>query len=183
MNSVLDYYNRKEIPTLILATPAQTPITTLGQAYNVKSTLRFIEQNELTFDFPKSINNGKTELEVYSKIQTKMTVILEGVGIYVISECPEDSTGNVPIKHVVAKSLEYEMLFKRVNAFSYTSIKFYDYVAPADTVMGKIMKLIPGWSIDYLDPDLVDLYRTFDVGTNTVYNLLTSDVAKAFGCI
>ena len=183
MNSVLDYYNRKEIPTLILATPAQTPITTLGQAYNVKSTLRFIEQNELTFDFPKSINNGKTELEVYSKIQTKMTVILEGVGIYVISECPEDSTGNVPIKHVVAKSLEYEMLFKRVNAFSYTSIKFYDYVAPADTVMGKIMKLIPGWSIDYLDPDLVDLYRTFDVGTNTVYNLLTSDVAKAYGCI
>ena len=183
MNSVLDYYNRKEIPTLILATPAQTPITTLGQAYNVKSTLRFIEQNELTFDFPKSINNGKTELEVYSKIQTKMTVILEGVGIYVISECPEDSTGNVPIKHVVAKSLEYEMLFKRVNAFSYTSIKFYDYVTPADTVMGKIMKLIPGWSIDYLDPDLVDLYRTFDVGTNTVYNLLTSDVAKAFGCI
>ena len=80
MNSVLDYYNRKEIPTLILATPAQTPITTLGQAYNVKSTLRFIEQNELTFDFPKRLLS-KTGLQALS-----LTVY--GRDLFTISDFP-----------------------------------------------------------------------------------------------
>ena len=182
MNSILDYYKRSEIPTLILCTPSLSPVFSLGAAYNVTSTQRFMDQSALEFDFPKSIDNGKSELPAYSKIQTKMVVKLEGVGNYIISECPESSTGNVPVKHVSAKSLEYELIFKRITALAGT-FKFYDSVLPANTIMARILELSPGWSLGYIDEDLVPLWRTFDVGTNSVYNFITSDVAKAFSCV
>ena len=45
------------------------------------------------------------------------------------------------------------------------------------------MKEGKGWSVGNIDEELFGLYRTFDIGNNTVYNFLTSDVAKAFNCV
>lgn len=182
MNSVLDYFNKREVPTLLLCTPSLTPVASLNSAFNVVSTLRFNDMSELSFKFPKSIDNGKTSIAAYDKIQPKMVVKLEDVGYYIISECPEISGGESPVKEVTAQSLESEMLYKRITVLSGT-FKFYDAIYTADTIIGKVLKLLPNWSVGYIDPELAELYRTFDVGDNTIYNFLMSNVEEAFSCV
>ena len=182
MNQILDYFNRKEKPELILCNPSFVPVVSLGASYNVINTLRFNAIGDLEFDFPKSTDNGASEVVGYSKIQVKMVVKVEGVGYYIISECPEDSGGETPVKHVIAGSIESELLRKRVTALSGT-FKFYDPSLLAGTLMGRILKLAPGWGMGYVDPELAKMYRTFDVGDNTVYNFLITDVEQAYSCV
>lgn len=182
MNAILDYFGRKSKPTLVLCNPNMKPVSSLGNNYNLSNSLRFNAISELSFDYPQSIDNGKTIDENYNKIQVKMVIELEGVGKFIISECPENSSGEVPVKHVVAQSLESELLYKRITALEGT-FKFYDNVYPADTILGRVLKIAPGWTIGTIDNELSSLYRTFDVGNNTVYNFLTNDVANAFGCV
>ena len=183
MNSVLDYFNRKDKPSILLLNPSFEPLASLGAAYNVSSTLRFSGISELSFTYPMSIDNGKTSTPGYDSIQNKMIVELEGVGKYIISESPESSDGSTPVKNVIAQSFESELLYKRIVGLSGTSIPFIDTPLSPASIMGKVAKLAPSWDIGEVDEELYDMYRSFDVGNNTIYNFLTSDVAKAFGCV
>lgn len=182
MNPLLDYFNRKDKPSLILLNPSLVPVGSLGQAYNVITDLRFSAISSLSFSYPMSIDNGVTKTEAYDNIKVKMVIELEGVGRYIISECPETSDGSIPIKNVVAQSMESEMLYKRITALSGT-FPFYDSLNPQGSIIGKVLKLLPEWSVGTIDEELVEMHRTFDVGDNTIYNFLTSDVANAFGCL
>ena len=182
MNPLLDHFNRKDKPSLILLNPSLVPVGSLGQAYNVITDLRFSAISSLSFSYPMSIDNGVTKTEAYDNIKVKMVIELEGVGRYIISECPETSDGSIPIKNVVAQSMESEMLYKRITALSGT-FPFYDSLNPQGSIIGKVLKLLPEWSVGTIDEELVEMHRTFDVGNNTIYNFLTSDVANAFGCL
>ena len=50
MNSVFDYFNKKEIPLLILCNPYLEPVESLGAAYNIKTKERFGAISEIEFD-------------------------------------------------------------------------------------------------------------------------------------
>ena len=183
MNVLFDYYEKRETPALFLCTPYLEPIGSLGLGYNITNTIRYNALSELELDFPQSIDNGVTIIDTYDKIQSKMVILVENVGYYVISECPEETKGNVAVKHITAQSLESEMMYKRLTALSSTTFKFYDYDSPAGTLMDFIINETTGWTVGYLDPDLLDVYRTFEIKNMTLYNFITSDVEKAYSCI
>lgn len=182
MNNVLDYFGRKETPTLTLCRPNFTPVGSLASAYNPVTTMRFSSISELKFDFPKSTDNYQNSFDEYPKLQPKMVVKVENIGNFIIESCPEDSTGSVPVKHVTAQSIESELLYKRITSLQGT-FKFSDRQQLSNTIMGRVLKLIPGWALGYVDPELEALYRTFDVGDTTIYSFLTNDVATAFNAV
>lgn len=181
MNSAFDYFLKKEIPSVILCTPNKVPVASLGAGYNIKNTLRFNAMSSLELDFPKSIDKGATTLEAYDLIKNKMLILIDGVGYYIITECPENFTGATPIKHITCSSLESELLSRRLVKFSGT-FNFYNSSEPKGTLLQIVIDLFPGWSIGTIDSSLENMYRTFESSNSTIYKFLTTDVSTAYSC-
>lgn len=179
--ATLSQIYKKERPPLILCNPTGKPIESLSQAYNMELSLKYSSISELSFDyFFKGKVHGKDN--IYNNLVNKMVITLEGVSSFIIEESSKTFTGDGEVKHVVARSIESEMLYKRITAVN-GAFKFFDPIYPDNTIIGRILKIMPGWAVGDIDPELMDIYRTFDIGDSTVYNFLTDTVAKAYSCL
>jgi hypothetical protein len=175
MNQLFNYYNQAEIPSLILCAPNKEELYALPLASRIKNTIRYNALSELTFAYPKSKDGGLTTDPAYAKLQGKMLVLVNDIGYYIITSCPEDNTGSIPSKTITALSLESELLAPRLTGFSGT----YQFSA----LLQLVLDLKPSWSIGAIDSSLLALYRTFNVNNSTAYNFLVNDMEKAYGCV
>lgn len=175
MNQLFNYFNQAEVPSLTLCAPNKDKLYALPLAYTIKNTLRYNTLSEVSFIYPQSADGETTIDPAYARIQGKMLVLITGVGYYIITNCPENNTGSVPVKNVTALSLEAELLAPRLTGFSGT----YQFAALLQTVLD----LKPTWTIGAVDSSLVPLYRTFNVNNSTAYNFLVTDMEKAYGCV
>ncbi len=175
MNQLFNIFNGAEIPSLILCNPNKTEMYSLPLASEIKNTLRYNALSELTFSYPQSDDGGITIDSAYSFIKGKMIVLVSGVGFYIISDCPEDNSGAVPVKNVSCLSLESEMLSRRLTGFTGT----YAFAE----LLQIVLDLIPTWAVGTIDSSLLLLYRTFSANNSTVYNFIMNDMAKAYGTV
>jgi len=180
MKQIFDYFNKKETPDIILANPYLKDIAPLNACFNLENTLRYNAISELSFDFPESLDNGKTILPSYDKIKNKMVVKVMGIGNYIINSCPEDTSGGVAVKHVNCQSLESELLYRKTIGISGT-FNFYEE-GMEGTIIDILKEKIPGWFFGYIDPSLENIYRTFEAKDTNIYNFMTDDLSKAYGC-
>jgi len=182
MIKTFDYFGNPELPYFILCNPDKTELYSLGLMYDTKLNMRYNAIGDFSFTFPKSIDGGEKILDVYSQIKNKKLILVENYGYYVIDDVQENLDGSQPIKKVTCKSLEYELVSKRVSAFGGT-VKLYDVLNPEGTLLYDMLQLAPNWTVGSIDTSLIIKYRTFNISDSTVYNVLTSDVANAFECI
>ena len=182
MIKTFDYFGNPEIPYIILCNPDKTQLYSLGLMYDTKLNLRYNAVGDFSFTFPKSVDGGETVLDAYLNIKNKKLVLVENYGYYVIDDVQEEMDGSQPIKKVTCKSLEYELVSKRVSAYGGT-VKLYDILNPEGTLLYDMLQLAPNWTVGSIDTSLLIKYRTFNISDSTVYNVLTSDVANAFECI
>jgi len=183
MNTVLDNSGRLAKPYMTLCNPNGDELLSLGNAYDMVNTLRFNALSELTFRFPMSVDNGNTILDGYELLKSKRLIFLENSGYYIITTVDEDLDGTSPIKKVSCTSIDGELINKKLLVFAYTSIKFYDFIDPAETLLYKILEYIPSWSIGDVDTELTTKYRSFDVSDTTIFNFLMEDVEEAYQCV
>lgn len=179
-----DIYNRYEVPNYTLCNPDSTEICSLI-AYDRKVSLRFNNASEISFkvySVTSDINRDIVPLESYEKIQTKRLVLIDGIGYFQIQSAVEVSDGVSTYKEVRAISCQNEMGFKSMAWFDGT-YKFYDVLDNSNTIIGKIMEMIPDWSIDTVSSDLFNKYRTFESINTTLLNFITADVSEAYECI
>jgi hypothetical protein len=124
MNQLFDTFSNADLPALTLCTPNKVEIFSLPVAYGIKNTIRYNALSELEFDYSQSSDGGITTNAVYPYLKGKMLVSVDnGVdnpAFYIINSCPENNSGSVPSKHIVAVSLESEMLSRRVTGFTGT---------------------------------------------------------------
>lgn len=182
MIQTFDYFGNPEFPNMTLCNPDKTELFSLGLMYDTKMNMRYNAIGDFEFIFPKSIDNGETELEVYNHIKNKKIILVENYGYYVIDDVQENLDGSQPTKKVTCKSLEYELVSKRVSAYGGT-VKLYDIISPEGTLLYDMLQLAPNWTVGSVDTSLLIKFRTFNISDSTVYNVLTSDVANAFECI
>lgn len=183
MDTTFNFLNQLEKPSITLCNPNGEQLYQLELAFNVVNSLRFNAVSDLLFSYPKSIDNGNTELDGYELIKNKRLILLDNKYYYIISNVKEDLDGSVPMKEVDCQSIDAELINKKLMVFSYTSIKFYDLTDPTDTLLDKIIEYLPSWSVGSVDAELLSKYRSFDVSDTTIYNFLMTDVEEAFECI
>jgi hypothetical protein len=179
MNQLFNIFDTAEIPALLLCTPNKDELYSLPLAYEIKNTLRYNAISELEFSYPKS-KDGETTTDIaYDYIKGKMLVLVEGVGYYIINECPEELGGGVPVKHVVCSSLEAEMLSRRLTGFNTVTLEDGYFL----TVLQTVLDMIPTWTVGTIDSSLLLLNRRFSVSNSTIYNFLVTEMEKAYGCV
>lgn len=182
MNQQFDYFNQPELPYLILCNPDKSELYSLSLAYETKMSVRFNTLSEFTFVFPQSIDGGQIVLDAYEYIQNKRLVLVEGYGYFQITNAQENSEGNVPLMIVECKSLEVELIQKRLTNYGGT-LKLYDIISPEGTILQDMIDLAPNYSVGTISAELLTKYRTFDVSDTNIYNFLLVDVSNAFECV
>lgn len=182
MNQLFDYFGYPELPYVILCNPSKEELYSLGLAYDRAIVLRFNALSEFSFSFPRSIDGGITTIDAYEFIQNKRVVHVEGYGYFQIVDVKEDLDGSVPVKNVSCKSLECELVQKRVAVYSGTK-KLYDIISPTGTILHDMISIAPNWSVGTIDAELTVKYRTFNISNSNVYGFLTENVSKAFECV
>lgn len=182
MIRAFDYFNQVEVESLTLCNPDKSELYSVGLAYDTKLNLRYNAIGDFSFTFPKSIDGGETEIIAYQHIKNKKLVLVENFGYYIIDDVSEEMNGSQPIKKVTCKSLEYELVSKRVSAYGGT-VKLYDVLSPAGTLLDDMVALAPNWSVGDVDISLLTKYRTFNIADSTIYGVLSGEVSTAFECI
>ena len=173
-------FDELERPVVTLTNPNKTEVGVLGLANQIRPTFNFNALSELTFNYPyKNIDDEYSPY--YDELIEYRLIHLENYGWWIISSVNDTDDGVKKGKEITAYSLEYELASKKLNLFNGT-YKFYDPVDYKNCLLGIVLKGT-GWSIDYVDSDLWNKFRTFDVATDTVYSFLMNTASQKYECI
>lgn len=172
--------NLDERPVLLLCNADGTPIQYLGYAFNIEPELHYNETSSLSFDYPATADG--TDVPNYDSLVGMREVLWQNVGYFILTNPEEKNDGLKRIKACTAYSAEYEFTYKSITLEEGT-YDFYDPVDDINTVVGRIMELMPSWSIGSVDSALVGKYRTFDTVNDNVYNFIKSTVQDTYQCI
>lgn len=175
-----DIFNRLEKPSLVLANANFDRITSLGSAYNIRPKMNLMGLSEISFSLPKSRDG--IEVEGYEECIGKRLILVENIGYFKLENPRINSDGIVEIKECKAYSLETEFRQKQITELSGT-FKFYDPIAPQESIIGIVLQEIPSWSVGNIDSSLWGLFRTFNVDEDSLYKFIMKDLAEAYQCI
>ena len=176
-----DSFGLYESPSFILCNPDKSELFSLGMIRERKYMPRFNALGTLSFIADAYVDGQK--VEYYDYLEYRRLVYLENIGYFMITGLSTSGDGIHETKTIECESLEVELVTKRISYLEGT-YKFFDILDPSDTLMGKILTYLPGWSMGtVLSFELTTKYRTFDISDTTIYNFLMTDVSEAYQCV
>ena len=181
MRVEFDLFSRRRISSLILCNPNGKELFSLPMAKDRNLSMSLNELSELTFELPKYMNSDRVT-PYYDLIRTYRIIKLLDVGQFLITKVEIESDGVTEVKKVTCKGLEFELSSKNLDLLEGT-YNFYDPTNTSKSLLHIIMSYIPTWSIEEVDSELWDIWRTFDIKDNNIYNFIMEDVQEAYDCV
>lgn len=175
-----DIFNQPENPQLILCKVNREQLCELKTAYDIEYEINLSALNTLEFKIPKEIEGISTPY--YDQLESKKVVYFLNIGYFIIKNVSTENDGIKETKIVSCNSYE-EILGRRNIILLEGTYDFYNALTPQDTIMGKVVDLLSGWSIGTIDSSLWGIYRSFDVTEQSVYNFLMSDLMDTYECV
>ena len=186
-------------PTFVLCKASRERIGTL-RCVNRNLSVKYNDIGELTFDVYR-FDDGE-ENEYYDLVKTSKYIYIPDIGYYRITDCNIQSPNtDLEYKSCTAQESSCTLMNKKLDTFtinmgtdeSIDNVQFFN-VANRDNMnskeKGSLLDLIlydygncAEWEIGTIDPELVELQRSFEVTYQDVYSFLTQDVATAFDCV
>lgn len=170
----------RERPVLVLKNTAGTPIGTLGYAIGVDADIKYNETSVIEFQIPSHVDDEPTPH--YDSVIGMRIIDIDEIGQFILINPEEIGDGVKKMKRCKAYSLEYEFTFKKITLEKAT-YNFWNPVAPAGTLLGEILDIMPSWSVGHVDSSLIGKYRTFEVADVNLYNFIKSTAQQAYNCI
>lgn len=174
-----NYFNEHEDYNIRLCNPNMEQICLLNFGYEKEVFLRFNDVSEFHITIPYYYNDNI--FQFYDMVASKRIISIDGLKQFLITEVNEIDDGIEKKKEVTAYSLEMELSFKKINLFDGT-YKFYDLLNPENTLLYKVLET-SNWTVGEIDPDLLNLYRTFEIPDSTVYEFLLNEVENSYECV
>lgn len=181
MKLVYDEYGKVKQNLIYLANPQKLGLDIISNIEKLDIKESYNNVSETTVSFVAYKYKDGIINSFYDYIEQNRLINVEENGWYQIDTCPEtDDTVN-PYKKVQAYSLENELVYKRINDINGV-FALYDNLNPSQSLL-HIIAEESGWTINSVDSSLLNKYRTFQIDSDQIYNLLTGQVSTSFGCI
>lgn len=174
-----DIFGIFETPNIWLCNPNKQRVGLIKTYTDQNVILRFNDMQEITFKVPYIV--GITD-HIYDKVVQKRLLEIDNIGYFLINSVKEYDNGIERYREVTSYSLEAELQYRKINMVDGT-YKFYDLINPENTLMNMIFDGQTNWTVGYIDPDLMNKYRTFEIPDSTIYQFLMNDVETAYECI
>ena len=175
-----DIHGDFEIPQLILCNPNGKELHPMSHALHIKPILRIGGYSEISFKVPKETNDVK--VKYYDLIQKLRLVKVEDYGVFVIDTISETFDGVQTCKEVSCKTIDALFATKSLISIEGT-YKLYDITGQEESMMSMILSKSPDWKIGEFDADLMNLYRTYNISEQNLYDLMMNDLSEDFQCV
>lgn len=152
----------------------------------------FNSANEISFTVYKELDGS--ECRLWDKIVDLKLVYVVERNEYFQIECPLTDSDALS-KAITGTSLcEAELSQININGAyinteedidrdDYVATVFYNPTKTAGSLLHRILKSAPHYSIGHVDNSLRDLQRTFTIDGTSIYDFLTGDCADQFNCM
>lgn len=183
-----DSLNRDLPPTLFVCNPDGQKLSVIpADAYeDLKIHPKFNEVSDISFRVYKHIGQNEDgtyiDAHCYSWLQIRRNILVEGFGIFRITDLNESDDSYDPYMDIECTSCEIEWGDKTVYIQEGT-YQFYDSSKPDETLFGQIVAKFPDWTIGTIDETVAARYRTFDYVEESAYSFLMDDAEKTYECI
>lgn len=175
-----DKLNKARKSPLILCNPNGEELYSLGLAKDINFSIRLNGLSELSFVVNK-YNDDKI-IPYYDFLITRRCIEMKNVGRFIITSVQTEMEGTSEYKIIQCKGLEYELASKNLGLLEGT-YKFYDPSSSDKSLMHIVLSYLPNWKIGEIEDDLWNIYRTFDIKDNNIYNFLMGEVQETYRCI
>ena len=157
------------------------PIGILSGACNVKLEQNFHKLFELNFKIYKNINNEENEF--YDSVIKSKLIEVQYINWFQILSAVEkyDDNSKETYKEVKCCPLENMLIYRKVDDIVGV-FGLYDITDTSKSLL-HIISAECGWSIGHVSNELLTKYRTFDINSMEIYNLLTTKISDSFGCV
>lgn len=176
-----DLFKKRRIPSLILCNPNGRELASMPLAKDRQLSMSLNELSELTFTLSKPINKEEI-MPYYDMVVARRVVKLEDIGQFLITKVEVDSDGTEEIKKVTCKGLEFELSSRNIGILQGT-YNFYDPTNTTKSLLHILLSYLPTWTIESIDSELWNIYRTFDIQDNNIYNFMMGEVSEAYDCV
>lgn len=170
----------KERPLLVLKNLDGTYIQPLAYAFDVHAKLMYNEVSEITFELPAYVDG--TQTPHYDDVVGMRLIDWIGIGQFILVNPSRKNDGVSEIKSCTAYSLEYEMTYKKIYLEEGT-YNFWNPLAQEDTILGRILEVMPSWSVGEIDSSLWGKYRTLESDNSTVYDFIKNTLQDTYQCV
>lgn len=188
MNLSFDSFGKLEEPNIYLAEVNKEIICKLPTT-TASVTIKFNDISELSFTTPKFFDGY--ENEYYDLIEAPRQILVEGVGYFTLQHPKIVNNGFQEYRECTAYSTQCELIHKTVKNLiintgetgSVDEVVFCDKDNWGKSLLHLILDAIPNWQVGYVDPLLAKQMRFFNIDSQDVYSLLTTNIAETFGCV
>lgn len=201
----LDETGKIEPFNLVLSRPDHRHFGALWGVTDLECSLNLNDRNEISFTYyyqPDADLYGKSQAEIdaihnnYDELEAFRYVYVPELKEYFVLtdvKVTEERTKYKSCSGVDASAYELgQSLLAQLEINTDDDIArtdytaptvFYDPINPERSLLHRVINRIPQWSIKAVDTNLRKIQRTFSVDDSTVYDFLTGQVAKEFGCL
>ena len=175
-----DQYGRPETPDLLLKTKSGRAIGILSNVTDLEINVKFSEPSEMTFDIAAYTDGVPTPY--YEDITGYKIIWTKAYGVYLVMNPEVSGDGIEEVKSVKAYSIEKELDTKKFILEEGT-YNFWNPTTPDDTIIGRILELVPAWSAGHVSPTLIGKYRTFDQIDDYILQFIYNTLPEQFRCV
>ena len=179
-----DHYGRPETPTLFLQTLGGDTLGIIPGVSNLTIRVKFSEPSEMDFDVAATIEIGGelADNPIYSELTGQRVIHTKAYGNYIIINPEDNNDGIQDTIHIKAYSLEKHWE-KKLFFLEEGTFNFWSPVEPEKTILGRMIELMPGWSVGYVSPTLIGKHRTFDQYDDYLLNFAYNIIPEKYRCV
>lgn len=193
MRLEFDLNNNVEKPELVLGTRNYDKFGSIVNFTNLTYDYNLMSADSISFTIYKELNNKKERL--WDEIKERRLIWLKEFDEWFqIDVVINDDSGIT--KEITGTSLcEAELgqiLLKSTEINTENDIAREDYVNPTvfykpsntkESLLHRLLKEVPNYSIKYVDESLWNIQRTFSIDGTSIYDELTGEIAEEIGCL
>ena len=179
-----DHFGRPETPTLFLQTLSGDTLGVIPGVSNLNIRVKFSEPSEMDFDVAAKIEVGGelADNPLYSELTGQRVIHTKVYGNYIIINPEDNNDGINDTIHIKAYSLEKhwekKLLFLEEGTFN-----FWNPANRKDTIVERMIELMPGWGVGYISPTLIGKYRTFDQYDDYLLDFAYNTIPEKYRCV
>ena len=193
MRLKFDLNNNVEKPEIILGKRNYDKYGSILNFDNLTYDYNLMAPNSVSFTVHKELNRNKERL--WDEIKERRLIWLKEFNEWFQIDVSSTDENEVT-KEVVGTSLcEAELGQININSAEINTENdiaredyqnptvFYKPSNPKESLLHRILKAAPHYSIKYVDDSLYNLQRTFSIDGTSVYDALTVEIAEEIGCL
>lgn len=186
-----------QVPDVILCQTNKDKICKLN-VNNLEGIFKFNSYSEISFDVPSvycDLVSGETKpTPYYNYIEGLRLVYLQGFGYFQLQDPEINGNGIQEYKHINAYSLEYSLSQRYLENFiinkgdvgdttgSIDGVVLYNKEDKAHSLLNLVLEKAYGWTVGYVDEELMSQVRSFEVDRQSIYDFITNDMCETFKC-